>query len=168
MSDYQTKIIDPVLPKTIIDEDDDTLALVAVCTGKRVVKGTAPFIGKYVRIGNELISEKNPKIEHLEFGYLWNEDEGSLQRVIVGSPVHGPLMMWTDNKWLNLYGHGNHGNNACTGGGWSCDCRRPYSTMLAALNDRDFKVGRERMLTAALCEGPLLRAALQAAAAIEH
>lgn len=162
---YASKIIKPVLSKAILDEDDDTLALVALCTGKPVARGTAPLIGRYVRIGDNICSDKQPQIQHLAITYEWSED-GRLTAIVIGSPLHGQMLLWrTGIGWHNCFGYGDHGDNAC--GGSAHVSAVPYPTIKDALAGRTY-VGKAPMLVrAALMEGPLIRGALEAAAAAE-
>lgn len=162
---YTSKIIKPVLSKAILDEDDDTLALVALCTGKRVARGVAPLIGRYVRIGDNIYSDKQPQIQHLAITYEWSDD-GRLNTIFIGSPLHGQLLRWNVTMgWRNCFGFGDHGDNACGGGVYIAGTM--YATIKDALAGRTYSGTDPVLLRAALMEGPLIRGALEAAATAE-
>lgn len=164
MNKYESKLIRPELTKGIINEDDDTLALVAMCTGKSVARGRAPFIGRYVRIGADLVTERNPSVEHLEFRYLWAETTGILNSISIASERRGVLATWVAETglWYNCYADGK-ALDRC----WR-DAGRGFPTLAEALQKRDYFIGDQPVTESALTEGPLLLRALHIASCVEE
>lgn len=160
---YNRKQIRPLLTKDVLKLTDAELQLMAVATNQVIGRGTAPLIGAYVRIGNQLVTEKIPPSGILEISYLWGEEgdnQNLLLRIGVGTKIHGPLLCWLpDSGWTNLYGDGDHGDNPTTGGGWSCGSRT--ATIANALHGRDYMVGGTFKERSALMEGPALLDALK-------
>ena len=169
MNDNGFKLIRPQLTQAMLDEDDDTMAVVSLCTGKNVARGTAPLIGRYMRMGDQLVSDRIPRHEHLVFGFNWGAgaDEGRLVALYIGSPFHGPLMVWTQAGWHNIYGRGDHGDNCASGGTWHVDPGAAHPTLRDAIAARNFRVEGQYMVKAGFTEGPELVRCLNEVAGIE-
>lgn len=169
MNDYGFKLIHPQLTQAMLDEDDDTMAIVSLCTGMNVSRGTAPLIGRYMRMGNQLVSDRIPSHPHLVFGFNWGvgEDEGRLVALYIGSPFHGPLLVWTRAGWSNVYGAGDHGDNPASGGTWHVDPGVVHPTLRNAIAARNFRVEGKYMTKAGFTEGPELVRCLNEIAATE-
>jgi hypothetical protein len=168
MSSY--KKINPAGAAEILNADEKVLALVSAATGSEICVGEAPLIGRYGRIAGKDIALNDPKHEDLMFAYERvesGEDAGKVMRIYIGSEIHGPLLMWSEAGWRNLYGRGNHGVNGACGGTWSCESGSVYPDIGKALNQRDYKVGGCLMHRSAMMEGPALWAALWQIAAME-
>ena len=166
---YGFKLIRPELTPAMLDEDDDTMAIVSLCTGQNIARGTAPLVGRYMRMGDKLVSDRFPKHETLVFGYKFGvgNDEGRIVAMYVGSPLHGPLLVWTQAGWSNLYSCGDYGDNPASGGTWHVDGQVVHPTMRDALAHRMFRVDGQFMTRSALTEGPELVRCLNEVAGLE-
>ncbi len=124
---------------------EETLALVSLITSQPVIKETVPIIGTYLVVNGKRVIQNEPYLpEGLHIAYEWNEDQ-SLSRMYIGSSWHGPMLSWCEEGWRNLYGHGNHGKNYSHGGTWSASSSVTFSTIKAALRERNYEVNLIQM-----------------------
>ena len=164
---YSSQSVAAALTKAMLEFSPETLSLIALCTGKAIGTGTAPFIGRYLKVGDQLVTDRTPKCDKLEISYLWCEegpDTGRLMRIGIGTEIHGPLLAWVNGQgWTNLYGDGAHSADTTadvSAKGYFVSAG-PQTTLMNAITARNYMVGEEYQESNAFIEGPALITALQ-------
>ena len=185
---YQSKSIMPGLVPSMLNEDDDTLRLVATCRNMPIAKGNAPLIGRYLKLGNQIVSDTVLEHKHLQFHVEFKTGDNTadtVSSITIGSKFHGLLLVWTAYKgWVNMYRNSPEATLSCcctnTGAltpgdpasGSLDDIIRNYardesgySTLDEAIDSRDYCGGACSYNK--LTEGQLLLDSLKQMAAVE-
>lgn len=155
-----------IKPPAIHDLTLDQLTLLAFTTGDTIGVGKTPITGTYVVRNGTRTSQREPTSDLFEIDYEQRVETLEITRIRIGTKYHGPLLSWEDGLgWRNLYGKGDHGKNAASGGTWSASAKFVYSTIKDALYDRDYIVGSKpnhRMERSRLIESQALLDELKA------
>ncbi len=159
-------------PSELLEMSPEQISDIYKNSGKTVVVGETQLIGKYLRVGNERITQRTPKVRDLVFEYEWAEsgpDTGKLMWIFIGSPHTGPLLScYLGNEvamWRNRYSNGDYGND-CARGGTTFSDDRHFPCLADTIADRDYLINGVEMHRARLTEGPALLESLRDAGAL--
>ena len=159
---YFTRTIVPELSQKALYETDEDLQYLALLANRPIVRGCAPFIGRWLCMGTKMVVERQlPEITRLDVDVVWTDNGRcrALEKIVIGTVYHGPVLIWFADRglWYNCY------SPTATAGSEVICASDGWSTLGAALEHRNFCPDDRPAFT----EGPALSAALQAAAVCE-